>query len=1158
MRLALGCIALLVACLAASIVQAQPLLDVSCFENAPIVLKDALTVSEGTTGSIVVTGTVYVDTTGGISQTPAGVITGIQTFTAGISTCYDSVWTTVLDGTTTIRSYGDTAADLVAWTTADLANFLAAGNRGTGSRNVYNIDGADLHAITGSFTISGGPSDVYIFVFDGTRGVSFSAVAITLSGGITWNNIIWVNPATPGGTTGSTPTDNFLLMDSTLSGTFISGDVWFDNSNTEGTMVAPRGFVRTYGGGTSSTATPVSTADCSTLVGSTACNAEATCIYDAIAEVCRTRTTVPCYATHGTNATSCNLDAANCHMESRGPYAMCVDGMGATFAELHQDMPFEVLSYAATGVTTVEAVVRVPIFQTFDTIAHWSFLVGSQADFAGTALHDVEASNTCNSLVATGIGGVQPIEAGDYPMSYASVMSACELPNSAAVLAEMGRLQTWVNAHHVAPWITLNGGATVFSGNASCWRLIFGHINTPATAVAPSSTAMPAGLVSYWNMPLLNFVDWTLHLNMDAVYQSCNAGATGLSYLTGSNPTSVRYTVPVTILQRNSVQQRWSSNIYLSMIETTTDTVQVSTTVMTTVDYGGVDVSIVSISPIIMDGLGESLSSSHALRMVFLVRIPQPSNPDVTELGLIDNGDVTLSSTAWPGITNCYGDDFVGSPTTFASLGCNGTPRVCSYTVTLQTEARTDRADGKSFDQCTVGSAPDLLDRRHIFYMKPKMCTTSSGGNCYTVSDTPIRVVSSFSYPIYPSYTLSEDEDIFALVLPAVDSDIPTYVEDLALLPETNYISSDSLTTIAVVSRRELWTRYVLSILPGDDDLVMESAPLNTPDSDPTAWTQAKDQAALLDGMAYVPRWAAAVGGETRVRPPACATVQEATGDDDARAGYGCDAFTLKGAWLFGQQAGPKIRFTITVNIDKSTFQPQSRRLLSIADQPQSTGSWSAPKRSVQTLRATPAPHRSSRVFSGAESMPMVTASTRRRHAHHSRKSTPAPLNIHSNRARSLRLAGYNVTDTSAVSSHRKRRSAVASPSTPSKSVQGSDSHRPNRNNNNNKRAHHSQTQTHSRMARSSGEEHDSSVLSGQVHVNLVMRSSVMQDGDGQPAACAPPSSLASILDRTSQWSQQFKIILGTSLGVAGLIQILFFRFLLTHWSYTKAKDEAL
>jgi hypothetical protein len=446
-----------------------------------------------------------------------------------------------------------------------------------------------------------------------------------------------------------------------------------------------------------------------------------------------------------------------------------------------------------------------------------------------------------------------------------------------------------------------------------------------------------------------------------------------------------------------------------------------------------------------------------------------------------------------------------------------------------------------------------MLDRRHIFYMKPKMCTTSSGGNCYTVSDTPIRVVSSFSYPIYPSYTLSEDEDIFALVLPAVDSDIPTYVEDLALLPETHYISADSLTTIAVVSRRELWTRYVLSIMPDASALVMESAPLNTPDSDPTAWTQAKDQAALIEGMEHVPRWAAAVGGETRVRPAACATAQEATGDDDARAGYGCDAFTLKGAWLFGQQAGPKIRFTITVNIDKSTFQPQSRRLLSIGEQPQSTGVWSAPKRSVQTLRATPAPRRSSRVFSGAENVPMVTASNRRRHAHHSRKSTPAPVNIHTNRARSLRLVGYNVTDTSAAASHRKRRSAAASPS---KSAQGSDSYRPN--NNNNKRSRHSQTQTHTDMARSSGAEHDSSVLSGQVHVNLVMRSSVMQDGDGQPAACAPPSSLAAILDRTSQWSQQFKIILGTSLGVAGLIQILFFRFLLTHWSYTKAKDEAL
>jgi hypothetical protein len=958
--LAVVWLASLVACAQAA------LPDFTCFEDAAVV-----------------------STTYSVASDANNVVSGDRlyppTASDGVKTCFDTLKNTDWTGR------GNTRQEIANWTQAGFDEFLSPANRGdpgTYEQYFYKLRSPpEGWNPWNNLVLRGGPTDYIVFVIEenlfqvwGETKIMMQG-GIVLEGGIPASHLIWIFvPNQP-----DEPMGFSFAYGGTFPGYYFAPNIETDTVTVNGMLVAT-GLVDLIQESTivSIQGLPTVT-DCSGY-SEGGCNLQDPyCRWSVFEEQCLLNTAVPCYAAHGTNATACNADV-NCHMESRGPYAICTDGLAVSYAQLNQELSYEVLSYELTAISTMELKVRVPIFQAFDAIGHWSFLLGSKSNFDGSALYTTAASNVCNTLVSN-VTGAYPIESHDWPATYASVTATCGLANDAAVLAEMERLQTWVQTHHVAPWVTLNGGSTVFSGNADCWRLIFGELNTPPTLPAASSTLMEHGLVTRWDMPLNNFIDWTLHINMDYAYQTCRGyeghpGATGFLYQTSTSPESIRYTVPVTILQRNSVQQRWSSNVYLSLTETTTQSVQVSTTIVTTVDYGNVRVSIVSITPI-QSGTPDALSltSAHSLRMVFLVRIPLPANTDVNELGPVDNADVTIPA-------NCYGDTFVGAPTSFSKVACttSGT-RECTYLVTIETEARTDLADGSSFARCdATGATTSALDRMHIFNIYPKMCTTSSGA-CYQVSTTPIRVASSFNYPVYPVSTLSQNIDLFALVLPAANSDIPTYVDDPSLLPATSYISADSTLTVAVFTRRELWTRYTLSILPGPTSLVLESAPLGTAIDHATAWAGTSlEQPAIKDGMVHVPRWIAAENGETRVQAAACATAQEATSADDAQAGYGCDSFTLDGAWLFGQQVGPQIRFTIEANVDKSTFQPQSRRLLSFQE-PQSMGSWSKPRRRLQSIKtgvvstarsAAPAPTASGDAMQGNAAVMVVLQS---RHA---------------------------------------------------------------------------------------------------------------------------------------------------------------------------------
>jgi hypothetical protein len=652
------------------------------------------------------------------------------------------------------------------------------------------------------------------------------------------------------------------------------------------------------------------------------------------------------------NVTACPSDT--CHVETIGPDTFCANGVQLTSNTLFYNMPVVVRSIVVTGPYLVEIVVRIPIFQAYDTSGYFSFAVGEESNFNTTTFGTLAPSTTCNSLTT-------PIGQGDayWPPTYAEFMSLCHFASDVDVLMERSRLQTWINTYHIPPWqnavnVTVLTNATTTTttttpvtlqyddttrlntygqpiGSAACWHAILGDINS--APVAPENPSMPAGPVSRWSMPLVNFIDLTLHLNAETVFRTCATNYTGLMFQSTTSPTlnpyddAVLFQLPLTVLQRTSHRQLIKTSIYTAIRVMVADNITVTTSIYHPAQLSDINVDIESVTLLDAPPLNPavSLDTAHMLRMAFILTVKQPETAQ--SLRPVDADDVSLTIPGQSG--NCYGDIFENGISFTPILPCIqdafGDKR-CTFRIVIVTAARTDLFTGTSFEHCspTLPAVPNFRDKLHIFGVYLQLCPYNAA--CQRVSpDTPLRIISSLYKPVFPQFIVYQNEELYTLQVLEPWSDLTHFNTTLGLFqPQRRIITTDDSLNVALVTRAALWRLFSLIILPADDAIEMwSSTDANAATSTQNGWTLVATQSQLTHALLYAPAWYTL--NSTMAHYPGCTAV-----------GPGCDGFSYSGNAIMALlpfdvvQVKFIIRVVVTRIENTSPVVPSQRRLLGV------------------------------------------------------------------------------------------------------------------------------------------------------------------------------------------------------------------------------------
>jgi len=640
-----------------------------------------------------------------------------------------------------------------------------------------------------------------------------------------------------------------------------------------------------------------------------------------------------CVATYGSDMLACGQDPM-CHIDQVGPVAECAEGPPVSKNSLFYEQPVDVVSVAALSNEphTFEIVVRVPIFQAYETSGYFQFLVGRF--YNGGDLTSYTPNAVCNSLQSNIIGNAWPqtyAELRDVPSCGWFVGGGTTADANANLEAERVILKDWIHRNGVFPWQSpTDGGAAYDPTKAECWRSIIGDIKVNADV---------GGFIHHVDIPDdPNILQYTMRMNADAIYGACSAVYPDMYYLAndvGTDRESIQYIIPLTFVQRTSHQQQIVSGMQTILNVVTTGNVTVSTTIYQPVTINQLGLTIDTVDMVPQESLDpdESMASASLMAMVFRLTIEQPA--DVVSLGPRDTAnDIVLNIPGQP--VNCYGDYFI-TPEKFeaitpCSVDGNGKTQ-CSFLIRINSPTRTDLYDGSSFATCagTVGAARNPLDKLHIFGIKIQLCTLEG---CSYVSSEPIRVVSSFFVPVFPVRTVTQNEQIFGLLLPTAETAIVPLSAELGNHVIRRVITTTDTINVAIVTRPALWSRYMIRIRPDDDGIQLFRANLNVPVADTTdgAWTFVADQSTLVDVMRVRPQLKNIAESEdpNEGRYPACIAV-----------GLGCDGFSFDAQAIMDLTDGPQIKFVVKATIDMQTYNPVSRRLLSAIDVPKSLGRWS-------------------------------------------------------------------------------------------------------------------------------------------------------------------------------------------------------------------------
>ena len=647
-----------------------------------------------------------------------------------------------------------------------------------------------------------------------------------------------------------------------------------------------------------------------------------------------------CPTVYGADLTACTADDDRCHVDQIGPVATCVNGPPVSKDILFYEMPVQIVSVTTGAAPHVfEVVVRVPIFQAYDTSGYFQFLVGTASKTIN--MSSITPSPTCNTMASH-------LTLGAWPQSYSALRDqpTCGWANVDTAMAnealrlERDTLKAWVNRNGVFPWqAPTDGGAAYDVVKANCWRSILGDINM--TKTASDSVAMTGGLISNVAIPGdPNFIQYTLHVNADMVWGTCHPTYPGLTYAgvhVGTDSESIKYTIPITAVQRTSNRKQIVTIIYTSLqVMTTVGNATVSTSIYQPVSINEIGVEVESLDMISVGPLDPdtSMASAHRLEMTFLLTVEKPDDTNIVSLGPLNpETDIVLNI---PGKSaNCYGDSFKHAPTTFEPiLPClvdANEKTQCQFRIHLLSDARTDVYDGSSFATCagTIGAKPHILDKLHIFGVKLQLCTWDG---CSYVSADPIRVVSSFSIPVFPLRSATQNEQIYALMLPTAETSIITLDDALANYGARRLITSTDTINVAIVTRPALWERYSLSILSNGNAIQLFHANTGVLINDATGWTLVANQTKLVGDMRFSPKWRVATGLDASPIPgyPACEVV-----------GMGCDGFSFDASKIMAHTNGPQVKFVTRVNIAMQTYNPVSRRIFSTIDVDKTLGAWS-------------------------------------------------------------------------------------------------------------------------------------------------------------------------------------------------------------------------
>jgi len=646
-----------------------------------------------------------------------------------------------------------------------------------------------------------------------------------------------------------------------------------------------------------------------------------------------------CPTYYRTDLTACAADDDRCHVDQIGPVATCVNGPPVSKDMLFYEMPVKIVS-VTTGMAphVFEVVVRVPIFQAYDTLGYFHFVVGTVS--TKFDMSSLSPSNTCNTMASQ-------LTSGAWPQTYSELRDrpACGWANADTALAnealrlERENLKVWVNRNGVFPWqAATDGGAIYDTGKAACWRDILGDINAAKTA--SDSVAMTAGLISHVAIPDdSNFIQYTLHVNADTVWGACNPMYPGMTYTAtdiGTDHESIKYRIPITAVQRTSNRKQITAVITTTLQMVTAGNVTVSTSIYQPVTINELGLEAESLETVHVGPLDPdtSMASAHRLDMTFLLTVEKPEDDAILSLGPLDpETDIVLNI---PGKSvNCYGDSFKHAPTTFEPiLPClvDGDGKTqCQFRIHLLSEARTDVYDGSSFATCagTIDAEPNMLDKLHIFGIRLQLCTWDG---CSYVSSDPIRVVSSFFVPIFPLRSVAQNEQIYALLLATAETPIAPLTGALAEYGARRFVTQTDTINVAIVTRPALWGRYSLSIRSSGNAIQLFRADLGVLINNTTGWTLVADQTTLVANMRYSPKWRVATGSPESpiLGYPACAGV-----------GIGCDGFSFNTSSIMVHTTGPQVKFVVRVTIAMQEYNPVSRRLFSTINVPKTIGAWS-------------------------------------------------------------------------------------------------------------------------------------------------------------------------------------------------------------------------
>jgi hypothetical protein len=643
----------------------------------------------------------------------------------------------------------------------------------------------------------------------------------------------------------------------------------------------------------------------------------------------------------------CTGGAAVCHVEHIGPDKVCRPGEAVSLNHLFYDQPVEVLSVVPHQNRILEAKVRVPIFQAYDTAGWFSFYVGDAEYYGADHISTYEARNECTS-------NRLPQNATSWPQAYSvHTNGVCAGFDMAA---QRTALNSWIRSMHVAPWdapydqpFTGAPGTVDAAALIECWKVVLGYngLKSAPEPLAPDSVDMH-GLISRWDAQAAdeqhNFIEYTLHINADLVLSRCRTGYnanSGLSHVaTGARTAHARdlYTLPLAVVQRTSHHQHIATAVHTTMQIVAASNVTVSTTVYQPTTIAQLGIRITSVRRVQQAPVDPQVSpaGAHALEMVLTITVPQSG---ATRLIIREPLNLGLLMP-----TNCYTDDgaehAVGVSTTGTCTADDAATGVCEYTVTIRTEKRTDLDDGSSFASCSLDrpvTGSRAGDKLYPFTVQMQRCDSEL---CSDVSAAPIKVVPSFFVPSFPTREVVQNEVIFGFIPVLSTTPLDTYENDLTGHTVRRFVTLTDSINVMIATLPSLWPTYDLRILDTDTAVRLYGAPESASLTDDSHWTLVASQDTLT----------ATVRRQSKNQHDVNAGGELYEGCSGYQA---CDGMSWPAADIIALVVGKanevanrvfgQLKFVFTVAVEKLVpEEQQTRRRLMSASQPQTRGRWVA------------------------------------------------------------------------------------------------------------------------------------------------------------------------------------------------------------------------